>query len=151
MVTKRQHYVPRMYLRLFADEKNKVSYYDKVQNKVINNVRVEGVNVESYFYDFTDEFVDSVKAEATATNSLFASKVTKQFLEDYFATLEGEMGTVFSTLNQKLQNHSNLIELELNDVLTEEEKVAIALFFVLQSIRTPAAIAKMSKDTKVET
>ncbi|MBB6021436.1 hypothetical protein HNR77_002531 [Paenibacillus sp. JGP012] len=137
MTTKRQHYVPRSYLKLFADSKSKLMYFDKVQSKTICNVKPEGVAVEKYFYNLDDELILEAKKEAEILGSPTASFIKKEFLENYFAGLEGGISKVFEVVNQKL-NTPDIIQKQFDEVFTEEEKVGLSIFIALQSIRTPA-------------
>lgn len=57
MTTKRQHYVPRFYLKLFANSKGKLNYFDKVLRKPIFNMHYDNVSHQRYFYDLSDEFI----------------------------------------------------------------------------------------------
>lgn len=51
---KRQHYVPRFYLRRFADPKGQVTVFDRVSARGYRT-SVANVAVESGFYDAYDE------------------------------------------------------------------------------------------------
>lgn len=134
-MVKRQHYVPRFYLRLFAAN-NKVSYYDKVLKRDLSNMHVDNVAQQRYFYDFSDEFLSAQREHAGET--MDSHFFDKQFLENYFAQLEDQFASSFRKVNEKINAQTNLMNLTLSEVFEEEEKIDIAFFMVLQVIRTPA-------------
>ena len=51
---KKQHYVPRLYLKGFAINKkqDRINVYDKSRNKFRKNQQFMNVAAENYFYDF---------------------------------------------------------------------------------------------------
>lgn len=133
-MVKRQHYVPRFYLKYFG-EKDKVNYFDKTQHKTITNIHVDNVAQQKYFYDFSEEFLELQKKSANkSTNKEFFDK---QFLEVYFSELEDGFAKAFRSINEKINAEADLLNSDINTLLDTREKIAIAFFIVLQSIRTP--------------
>ncbi|MFJ7819000.1 DUF4238 domain-containing protein [Bacillus toyonensis] len=133
-MVKRQHYVPRFYLKYFG-EKDKVNYFDKTQHKSITNIHVDNVAQQKYFYAFSEEFLELQKKSANkSTNKKFFDK---QFLEVYFSELEDGFAKAFRSINEKINAEADLLNSDINTLLDAREKVAIAFFIALQSIRTP--------------
>lgn len=113
MKVKKQHFVPRFYLKHFVSEENKIWVFDKDEKKSfpssINNVACEG-----YFYD--DQNIDN-------------EKNTEQYLENLFAEYESRIAPKYTELLKKIKR-SNEYELSLND------KSIIAGYLVTQIDRT---------------
>ncbi|WP_336769815.1 DUF4238 domain-containing protein [Bacillus bombysepticus] len=133
-MVKRQHYVPRFYLKYFG-EKDKVNYFDKNQQKTITNIHVDNVAQQKYFYDFSEEFLELQKNKTDkSTNKEFFDK---QFLEVHFSKLEDGFAKAFRSINEKINANDDLLNSDINTLMDAREKVAIAFFIALQSIRTP--------------
>ena len=50
--TKREHYLPRFFLRHFVDDKEKISYVTRAEkNRVVRHARVENVGVQKRLYE----------------------------------------------------------------------------------------------------
>ena len=49
--TKKEHYVPQVYLRRFCVSAEKIDVYDKVKNEIRLNQPLLNVASERYFYD----------------------------------------------------------------------------------------------------
>lgn len=103
---KRQHYVPRFYLKAFSEDTEEPYYlycFDKPQDKVFRSSTTKIAQSE-YFYDLTEE----------------------QYLENKFAEMEG----LFSDA------HKKLIDSKEAAALSPEERRVMAVFLSHQHIRT---------------
>ena len=49
--TKKEHYVPQVYLRRFCSSPDKINVYDKINNEIRTNQPLINVASERYFYD----------------------------------------------------------------------------------------------------
>ncbi|HDR6315543.1 TPA: DUF4238 domain-containing protein [Bacillus thuringiensis] len=134
-MVKRQHYVPRFYLKYFAVN-DRVNYYDKILSRKFSNTHVDNVAHQRYFYDLSEEFLS--KQQENANKSMDSRFFDKQFIEGFFSKLEDGFAKSFRTINEKLYNSPNIFETNLIDILGEEEKIDLVFFIALQSIRTPA-------------
>ncbi|MEC2597323.1 DUF4238 domain-containing protein, partial [Bacillus cereus] len=132
---KKQHYVPRFYLKYFANE-DKVDYYDKVLEKNLSNMHVDNVAQQKYFYDFSEEFLES--QQKVANGSVDSRFFDKQFLEEHFSVLESQFARCFREINEKLNDQTNLLNCSLREILDEEDRIDLVFFIALQSIRVPA-------------
>jgi hypothetical protein len=126
-MVKRQHYVPRFYLRHFATDDHKINYYDKILRKPLSNMHVDNVAQESYYYDFSDEFMQRLKE--MRGNEFNEDFIDKQFLEKYFSKLESDLALTFKKVNEKVLSTGNLCSLQITEIINDE---------ALQSIRTPS-------------
>lgn len=111
---KKQHYVPRFYLKHFASEKEEqVQVYDKINTKSFSS-NVINIACEKYFYD--NEIIDN-----TAN--------VEQFLEKFFHPAENSASKYLNILIDQLDNnHFTEIDIKLKKVFSE--------FLALQLIRT---------------
>ncbi|MEB8957943.1 DUF4238 domain-containing protein, partial [Bacillus cereus] len=134
-MVKKQHYVPRFYLKYFANE-DKVDYYDKVLEKNLSNMHVDNVAQQKYFYDFSEEFLES--QQKVANGSVDSRFFDKQFLEEHFSVLESQFARCFREINEKLNDQTNLLNCSLREILDEEDRIDLVFFIALQSIRVPA-------------
>jgi len=103
---KKQHYVPRLYLKGFANKRKKEFHlfvYNKENNKVFNS-NIRNIAQESYFYD-----VDEA-----------------QTVERIFGQLESQ----FNIALQKIIDYEDLDKLNLND------KEMLSTFIAIQLLRT---------------
>ncbi|MEB9851717.1 DUF4238 domain-containing protein, partial [Bacillus cereus] len=131
-MVKKQHYVPRFYLKYFANE-DKVDYYDKVLEKNLSNMHVDNVAQQKYFYDFSEEFLES--QQKVANGSVDSRFFDKQFLEEHFSVLESQFARCFREINEKLNDQTNLLNCSLREILDEEDRIDLVFFIALQSIR----------------
>jgi hypothetical protein len=112
-MVKQQHYVPRFYLKSFANPKGQIWVYDKSGDKVFLS-KVEGVASEKFFYD---------------TEKLDKAVGQDQFIEKALSVLEGQAATVFGELLGKL-NGNRFTRLHPN------ERYFLAHFIAVQMLRT---------------
>lgn len=106
---KRQHYVPRVYLRPFLGHDGNLRVVDLLSGQKYRT-SIENVAVETHFYDLE---IEGLRVSA----------------EDWLAQLEGEAAPVI----QRLINHSESI-----GSLSLTEELALARFLAALKFRTPA-------------
>ncbi|PBB04808.1 DUF4238 domain-containing protein [Salimicrobium humidisoli] len=137
-LTKRQHYVPQCYLKLFSSRyEDKVDYFDKITYKNLSSQHVKNVAQQRYYYDFSEEFVKSYNENIE--NDLNVEEINQQHLEKYFSKLEGGFARALESLTSKIQAQENLLQISsFENIITEEEKKELSFFIALQSIRTPS-------------
>lgn len=127
---KRQHYVPRFYLRNFA-EGEKINYIDKQLNKPLEKLHIDKVAQQMYYYDFPEEFVESEKKAGNQT-------IERQYLENYLSVLEDAISNSLRNVNDKILSTEDILSAKLNDLINETDKKQLATFIAIQSIRTPS-------------
>jgi hypothetical protein len=112
-MVKQQHYVPRCYLKNFANSDEQIWAYDKSTDKVFLS-SVEGVASEKFFYD--SEKLDNAAGQ-------------KQFIEKALSLLEGQARTVFQELLLRLNGSQSARMLP-------NEKYFLSHFIAVQMLRT---------------
>lgn len=148
--TKKEHYVPRCYLKNFSHDDRKINVFDKfkMQNR---NQPLQDVAMENYFYDVNmidmlkkvDEEkrkqleIDLMKLVGTDDweDVLKILRKTKYIEKEFFAEIEG----LYSELLQRIINKSydgNQWVLNNCFAFSEEEKLILSLFIAIQIIRT---------------
>lgn len=136
-ITKKQHYVPRMYLRKFSkvndtditdDKRNKMLVYDKKIKKTYG-ASVYDIATENYFYDIEN---------ATTLKE-------KQILESVFS----EMETKFSILLKKITNRCEEKNNHYNAlIISKKEREEFSVYIVMQLLRTKKYRKNISKITE---
>lgn len=123
---KYQHYVPRFYLEAFA-KSGKIWCYDKHLDKQYKQ-SARRLGGETYFYELSD----------------FKNQPdVNQFVENWFTPLESRASAI-------LRQWRKMLETEGNFELPDEQRHDIAVFLIVQYLRTPESraittdIAKMS-------
>lgn len=147
--TKKEHYVPQVYLRRFCSSPDKVNVYDKINNEIRINQPLINVASERYFYD-VDLFAynEELKARGEATlDVLFPGfeKTDPQYIEHMFGNgIEGayeqKIGIVIDDLLKKGDWWLNNCY-----AITQEEKVFFALWAAHQFVRTKSFRETVSK------
>lgn len=108
---KKQHYVPRFYLKHFSSDGEKLYVFDKTNLKMFET-NIINIAQEKYFYDVNIELIDPIN---------------KQIIEKQLSKIE----SVFS------DNLLEIIDFIENDKpLTHEQKVAISYYMFIQIFRT---------------
>ncbi|WP_418586105.1 DUF4238 domain-containing protein [Intestinibacter sp.] len=83
---KKQHYVPRLYLKGFAINKkqDRINVYDKSRNKFRKNQQFMNVAAENYFYDFDLEAIYESCSEEKKTefHKVFGNDATPKSVRD---------------------------------------------------------------------
>lgn len=150
-VVKNQHYVPRLYLRGFAEQQGKdykLCVYDKEKGEVRVNQNVDNVGAERYFYDleyekvFDIEKIKSLKEgdegyeEVKEFKDLDISTLDKQFMEKHFSKIiEPRFKMMLDTIKSAymLMNKENI---ENVTAISHENKLNYALLLAIQYMRT---------------
>lgn len=129
-ITKRQHYVPRVYLRSWGDENGNIKVLDKIKGKAIYP-NVENICLEKYYYEHP---------ELKPTNEL-----EKKFGE--FESVFGKTRDFLSFVENSAIKLKQPIAQTLADSLIASPKHVSALknFAGTTYFRTPAAISAMKK------
>ncbi|RKQ19109.1 DUF4238 domain-containing protein [Ureibacillus endophyticus] len=108
---KNQHYVPRSYLKYFANKKNKayqINVYDKENDKYFSS-NIEGVASSRFFYDFPEleeikedlmEEMDEITANEKITE---LGEIDEQPVEKHFSELEGEFHGLLNNLRSRFK------------------------------------------------
>lgn len=93
MAGKKQHFVPRLYLRRYTQGKEKIWVFDKIQMKKFD-AHINDVAAERFFYRFTEKEVNLIKERFSGTISesslddIITNKVEPIFKGDLSAVLE---------------------------------------------------------------
>jgi hypothetical protein len=123
--TKKQHTVPRFYLKRFADQKERLFVYDKVTAKVFR-ANVSDVAERNRFYDLPAECF-GLEPDAP---------YDPQFVEHTLAVREGVLERAMAEF---------LVDVEVETPIDLNHRFAISYFMVLQTLRTPFARMAMQE------
>lgn len=89
--TAMEHYVPQVYLRSFADEKNICHVYDKQKDKFFKT-NISNIMGERYFYDFSKKLVSEL-------NNLNNAEIDVQLLEKVLSqTVDGYLKNIIKNI-----------------------------------------------------
>lgn len=150
--TKKEHYVPQCYLENFEGENNRIKVYDKAIMQVRSQLKSE-IAAENYFYDINfDKMIESIGSDKyqsviddikeiagiddwdTIKNTILNPKhIEKEFL----CKIEGIYGPLLKEIIKKSYNGNEWVIKNCHP-FSEEEKIHLALFLAIQSIRTKA-------------
>jgi len=136
-----QHFVPRSYLKYFANKRGKeyeTNVYDKETEKSFP-CNIKGVASSRYFYDFPtkDEIKRDLeeKGEIEAISSLEQlENIEIQAVEKFFSELEGDFKSKLDNIRARYAMSPE--PFEQNEVITKVEKVALATNLAYQFTRT---------------
>lgn len=118
---KKQHYVPKFYLRNFSNNE-KINVLDK-RDVSRHGASINDVAQEKYFYAVPTEDGSTVE--------------TLTAIENYLEGIDDKSGKAISNLLRNLEA-SRIISLDglPKYVLSEDEKVDLAIFMIFQNLRT---------------
>lgn len=147
--TKKEHYVPRFYLKKFCDVDNKIWVFDKrSQNK--RKQRVSEIAMENYFYDLDlDRVTIDAKKEKEFQNlsNEFLEKgifdnfdqmkeSLKKYVEkDYFLKVEPLFSKLLNDISEKA-NGANRWYIQNCYAFSIKEKEILSVMFAIQLMRT---------------
>lgn len=149
--TKKEHYVPRCYLKNFILENDKIQVFDKYKMQV-RSQRIMDVAMENYFYDIKfDEFwkkaepheqekikADVLKIAGTDDWSEVLEILDEKHIEKkFFGSMESVYGQLLQSLIRKSYKGSQWV-IEHCLACSEMEKELMSLFIAIQMIRTKA-------------
>lgn len=127
--TKRQHYIPRCYLKRFSSDAKSVYAYDKKLSKTYQT-SIMSVCYENNIYTISDEFISRNNAEKGA------SKINSQTIEhDFFSKdIEPNLDLLLRQIDEMREDwQKDKIQYNLDD----KEKLEIALHLVSLYFRHP--------------
>lgn len=78
--TKKQHYVPKFYMKIFANDNKKYNVIDVFKNKCYNDIPYMNQCYENYFYDKDNKWEKKLGILETKWSTL----ITKIICEDYY-------------------------------------------------------------------
>lgn len=116
-ITKKQHYVPQMYLRNFSV--NDRCYVYNPFTERIENKNIRDICEENYLYEIRDDKGDFLFPE------------TKNEIEKALSEIEGIVAEMFSGLFLKVHGNSDHIQLK------EKEREVLLNFVVIMLLRNP--------------
>lgn len=142
--TKKEHYVPRVYLRHFCAIDDKLNVYDKISNQIRYNQPIMSIASENYFYDI------DFKAMAEKINSddeilQQAKGLDPQYIEHMFSSgMEAAYETIIGEIIKRLEKRTKW-ELTECFAISENEKIFMALWIAHQVTRTKSFREYLSK------
>ncbi|MFS0672605.1 DUF4238 domain-containing protein [Ornithinibacillus sp. 179-J 7C1 HS] len=142
---KNQHYVPRSYLKYFANEKGQLWVYDKETDAVFPS-NITNVASQKYFYDIPfDEIFQVIsedekkKLEEELSKLGFDTKqggykTIEQGIEEFFSTeIEGPYKSLLENIRSRYVLKPNPL---FSEALTVEERHPLSLFIAYQIVRS---------------
>ena len=143
--TKKQHYIPQVYLRGFSPQykndggekldngKYTIYAYDLKKNELSQAIPIKSICYEEYLYEIRN---DEGKI------------VSENYLENFFRVLEKKFGAYRKKLESKALLEENY---EINCFLTQEEKSFWVTYMIIQILRLPSALNAVTKAIKENT
>ena len=137
--TKKQHYIPQVYLRGFSPQykndggekldngKYTIYAYDLKKNELSQAIPIKSICYEEYLYEIRN---DEGKI------------VSENYLENFFRVLEKKFGAYRKKLESKALLEENY---EINCFLTQEEKSFWVTYMIIQILRLPSALNAVTK------
>lgn len=124
---KNGHYVPRSYLKYFANKKSKDNYqiyvFDKIDKKGGFPTNTKNVASEGYFYNLP---LDLMPNSELLNN--------EQIIEDFFSqSIEGRFESLLNNIRTRYTLSPNPNQRE---AITNKEKVELSFLFTFQYLRT---------------
>lgn len=132
--TKSEHYVPRCYLKRWANEKKQVYVFDKVLKKErISNY--EKVACKRYFYDISSDKISDQQKAFLKKNGIDPEE-EPQFIEKFLGkVIEDPYEKLLDKIIQKISTITPWYEKECFFV-SKREKVDLSVCLAIQFIRT---------------
>lgn len=115
-ITKKQHYIPRFYLRNFSNN-NKMIYQYDVSTDNSSFVSINSICYQNYLYEFKDENDELIYCN---------------WIENILSKWEKEFSIIINSIKNKAKNKRNC---KTRCFLTSKEKDFLAFFISLQSQR----------------
>jgi hypothetical protein len=131
-ITKKQHYVPRMYLRNFCIDGKKDKCYE--YNQHTNDVRIANINnlcEENYLYEIRDE------------EGIFLVPELKNQIEKAFSIIENEDAELLKDLLELIERSRDSI------VLSDEQRKSLIGFIFLMILRNPVLMDVLPETLKL--
>ncbi len=125
-ITKKQHFIPRFYLKNFSDNGKTMYRYDKSTGNIAS-VSINSVCYQDYLYEFKDE----------NDNLLLCN-----FNENMLSTYERRFSIALNSIKNKVENRSIC---NPYCFLTSKEKKSLSLFAAIQIYRSPDIIKEVEK------
>lgn len=147
--TKKEHYVPRCYLKNFILENDKIKVFDKFKMQ-IREQRIMEIAMENYFYDINfEELLQKVESDESEKIKSDLKNIVgtqdwedvkklldeKHIEKDFFSHLEEIYSRLLHIFISKSYDGNKWV-MENCSICSETEKVFMALFVAIQVIRT---------------
>ena len=120
--TKKQHYVPRVYLKYFCERNKTINVFDKNQVEKFK-ANINDIACKNYFYD-----VDSNISE---DEQIFEKK-----LSEFESLYEQELKNLFENLDKFVLKMDKNFLFKQDFNLSDKTKEYLAIFFLIQHFRT---------------
>lgn len=151
--TKKEHYVPRCYLKNFADENERINVFDRYKLQSREHQRIIDIAMENYFYDinFNDmiQLVETDKQDKVKSDIISMLGVEKwedinttinldKYVEkEFFSRLESIYNIFLNKFIEKSHNGNQWV-IDNCSCCSETEKILFSIFIAIQFIRTKA-------------
>ncbi|NMP23737.1 DUF4238 domain-containing protein [Sulfobacillus harzensis] len=122
MKVKSQHYVPRAYLKRFANRSGRIHVLN-IRTLKSFEANVSKVAAEGYFYDIPKELVETSEGS-----------YDEQGIEKFLAEIEGVAAGIFGRIDQTLKLGST--DTLRTNAIKEEDRAELAFYITLQYFRT---------------
>lgn len=114
---KKQHFVPKFYLKRFANDEDRLFVFDKFQKKSFPST-INNIAEENFFYDLPED--ENIKKVG----------IDPQFIENVLSEYEKKYAPFFLTLIARIENK------KIKNLFRPEHKAMMAQFLILQMTRT---------------
>lgn len=147
--TKKEHYVPRCYLKNFVLDNDRINVFDKFKTQ-IRPQKIMDIAMENYFYDIKfDELIQMAEKDKEEKikndlmeivgvdnwESVLDELDEKHIEKEFFSQLEGIYSGLLQTLINKSYGGNDWV-IQNCLACSEIEKSFMALFIAIQIIRT---------------
>ena len=147
--TKKEHYVPRCYLKNFILENDRLKVFDKYKIQT-RDQKIMDIAMENYFYDIKfDELFQKIGEDKSGKikkdlldlvgtknwEDVEKTLDEKHIEKEFFSKAETIYGTMLSTIISKSYNGNSWVMAHCY-AFSEDEKLYFSLFVALQIIRT---------------
>ena len=154
--TKKEHYVPRCYLKNFVLDNDRINVFDKFKTQT-RPQKIKDIAMENYFYDIKfDELIQMAEKdkeekikndlmEIVGVNnweSVLDELDEKHIEKEFFSQLEGIYSELLQTLINKSYGGNDWV-IQNCLACSEIEKSFMALFIAIQIIRTKSFRANL--------
>lgn len=143
---KNQHFVPRCYLKNFANTGERINVFDKEKNQIRINQKIDNISSSRFFYDIDLDAIDEALKKENLTDidnllpkevkAIFKQACDEQFIEKWFSEkIEPALNSCINNL-KSFYCLQRTEKIENSCAITDSIKKLMPLLIAVQIIRT---------------